>query len=63
MRCLERWGYQTTVVPEWQTWFRCVREKTLAEGRIEGRDEGVPMWRKVLAIYGGETTGLKAQVK
>ena len=30
----ERWGYQTTVALESQTWFGCVREATSAEGRI-----------------------------
>ena len=33
----ERWGYQTTVALESQTWFGCVREAVSAEGRIEWR--------------------------
>ena len=51
-------------IPGSQTWFGCVREKISAEGRIKGREEGVPMWRKAVEIYKGEVTGfIKAQVK
>lgn len=53
---LERWGYQTTVALESQTWFGCVREAVSAEGRIEWRGSEIEKGSPGSMSYATATT-------